>query len=227
MPRWDRAWVRSAALAFTLVLFALPMVAVDACGCVDGRCAQQPTAEAVREQEQAATDEERAAARQDATLKVAASGFDMTWGRASVAATSRDTRLGSSAELREQADTWFADIDPAYGAIAIPLLGLAGAALIFVRGSSVAMWRIIAGLLGAMVTVIVVNVFGDRIEDDLLAFGRDVNIVWNGTPRAHAEPATLVLYAMFLLPLAHEIVAKVVDLVRRLTGRNRTADGAP
>ena len=214
-------------MALTLIAFAFPLLSVGACGCVGEACGQQPNQEGLevraRQEREGNTDQIY-----DAELTIEASGWDIASGRVSTRATSHDTRLGSSALLQERATTTFADIQPIYAALMIPLIGLGGAALLMVRGAAGTVGRIVLGLVGAGATALVIDLAGDRVEGYVNDFGRDLGIVWVGDVRASLDAGGVALYVLFLLPLAHEVLLLAFNAGRtawqRMRGSTPSAD---
>ena len=207
---WTRPWVRSLAMALTLVAFALPMMSVGGCGCVGPACGQQPNAEAVEEAKTPSNEK-----RFDAEVTATASGWDAVIGRVSTRAISRDQRLGTSAELQESARQFFdGRARPMYAALLVPLLGLAGAALFFAPGRGASMARVGIGIAGAAAMALVVDAAGGRLLTSMIEFGRTRSITWAGEVNAHLEPAGAVVIALFLVPLAHEILVLIAGWAR-------------
>lgn len=215
---WTRPWVRTIAMALTLVAFALPVISVGACGCVGPACGQQPNPEAI---EEARTPSDHP--RLDAEVRATQSGWDAVAGRVSIAATSRDQRLGTGATFTQTARTFFeARTRPMYSALLVPLLGLIGAGLIFLPGRSGTGARIGVGILGDAATALVVDAAGARLVAPMVEFGRERTINWSGELRPNLEIGGVALYVLFLLPLACEVLMLLVSWARAAWGRRQS-----
>jgi hypothetical protein len=111
--------------------------------------------------------------------------------------------------------------EPLYLALVIPLLGVAGALLVFVRDKWANIVRVVLALFGVIATALTVRIGGSELGTDLTAFGSEVTVRWLGEIRPRVDSGALALYVLFLVPLAYEVVVQSARAIGRARGEPR------